>query len=175
MRVPARTRSITPMGFDALLALLAAGLLTAALLAIHVRRRRRRAAAGEHGGTILLVEDEQTIREAVGDLLRQHGYTVIPAADGQEALRICEAEDAAIDLIVCDVIMPRLGGPGLLRALRARGSRVPFLFVSGFSPADDEAYQLVPAGTPMLQKPWKADALLRSIGAILCPREAGLS
>ena len=125
-------------------------------------------------GTILLVEDEDLTREAAGELLRLHGYRVILAPDGQEALRICEAQEPAIDLIVCDVIMPRFGGPALYQALRERGSDIPFLFVSGFLPGDDEAYRAVPAETPMLQKPWRPDDLLRVIGATLRRRAAGL-
>jgi two-component system response regulator MprA len=118
-------------------------------------------------GTILLVEDEQLTREAAGELLRFCGYNVLLAADGQDALHICEAQEPAIDLIVCDVIMPRLGGPALFQAMRERGSDVPFVFVSGFLPGDDDAYRAVPPEIPMLQKPWQPNDLLRVIGATL--------
>ncbi|HVO34711.1 MAG TPA: PAS domain S-box protein [Gemmatimonadales bacterium] len=125
------------------------------------------AAPWSSGGTILFVEDEPLIREAAGELLRARGYSVTLAAHGQEALAICEAQDTAFDLVVCDVIMPQMGGPALFRALRDREILVPFLFVSGYAPADEEGYQAVAAEAPMLQKPWTPDDLLRAIGAIL--------
>jgi CheY-like chemotaxis protein len=105
-----------------------------------------------------------------GDVLREHGYSVVLAGDGQEALLIAERRAGAFDLVVCDVDMPRVNGPALHRALRERGSRVPFLFVSGYAPDDEESYHTMAAPAPMLQKPWARDDLLRGVSRIL---EAG--
>ena len=117
--------------------------------------------------TILLVEDEELIRETAEAMLQAHGYRVLLAADGEEALKMCLARPGAIDLVVSDAIMPRMGGPALHQALRERGIHLPFLLSTGYAPDEDRA---LVAGVPMLQKPWTPDGLLRSVRAIIDAR-----
>ena len=78
--------------------------------------------------SILVVEDEPAIRELIEDVLRDEGHAVRGAGDGLEAL--AEVERDPPDLVVCDLMMPRLDGRGLVRRLREAGSTIPVLIVS---------------------------------------------
>ncbi len=111
-------------------------------------------------GTVLVAEDETAIRAAARRLLEGNGYRVIEAADGAEALEQFQAHEQDVSLIICDVVMPRLGGPEVLDALRRRGKSVPFLFMSGHSGRGGAAADAVEPGIPFLHKPWTATELL---------------
>jgi CheY-like chemotaxis protein len=87
----------------------------------------------DHRRAVLLVEDEESLRRITRRSLERFGYVVLEAADGQEGLEVYSTREAEIALIIADVVMPRLSGTGLWRALRQRGARVPFLFVSGYT------------------------------------------
>jgi signal transduction histidine kinase/CheY-like chemotaxis protein len=131
-------------------------------------RRPARAAAGPGGSeTLLLVEDEEGVRDVIGEWLASHGYTVLAAANGTEALALAGADGRRIDLLIADVVMPQLGGPALAeRLLQARpGLRV--IYVSGYA---DEAIgdpRVLAAGSAFLQKPFALDTLLRKVREIL--------
>jgi PAS domain S-box-containing protein len=113
--------------------------------------------------TILLVEDEAALRRSGTRALESYGYRVLEARDGEEALEIVERGAPPIDLVVSDVIMPRLGGKELYEQLRAKGNLVPFLFTSGYQQqvAHDEGV-LDPA-IPFLPKPWELRDLLAHV------------
>jgi chemotaxis protein histidine kinase CheA len=83
------------------------------------------------GKTVLVADDSPVVRDLIADALRAHGIRVIEASDGQEALERLNAHPG-IDLVVTDFEMPRLDGPGLIRALRARpgARRIPAVVVS---------------------------------------------
>ena len=116
--------------------------------------------------TILVVEDEIGIRRATRRVLERHGYRVLLAENGEEGLEVYRRNAADVDLVLSDVVMPRLGGPGLYRALRGEGSRVPFLFASGYaSPQPDDAASL--AGVPTIAKPWTIPELLTKVREVL--------
>jgi CheY-like chemotaxis protein len=81
------------------------------------------------GERVLVVEDDATLRGSLVDLLGKWNYTVAQAADGQDALNYLWHEP--VDVIVCDAIMPRLGGIALIKALRQQGINTPAIFMSG--------------------------------------------
>src|SRR5262249_58794756 len=83
--------------------------------------------------TVLFVEDETALRDLMHRVLAKGGYTVLPAGDGIEALSIVEAHPGPIDIVVTDVIMPRMSGPELAARLRTRDPGVRLLYVSGYS------------------------------------------
>jgi CheY-like chemotaxis protein len=80
---------------------------------------------------ILVVEDEDAVRKVVGTLLRAVGHEVTEAADGEEAVRRFTATPAAFDLVVLDLVLPRLSGKEVLRRFRAVRPDVPVLLTSG--------------------------------------------
>jgi signal transduction histidine kinase/CheY-like chemotaxis protein len=82
--------------------------------------------------TVLLVDDEAPVRAAARRVLERCGYTVLEAVDGEDALRVAATLGAPPALLLCDVVMPRLGGVELARTLRARWPEVRVLLVSGY-------------------------------------------
>ncbi len=118
------------------------------------------------GELILLVEDEESIRRATRKILERHGYRVLLAANGEEALELirggADAHPHAIDLVISDMMMPKLGGAGLFEALRAEGWLRPFLFISGYSTDIAELGDL--GGTAVfLHKPWELRQLVEKV------------
>jgi two-component system, cell cycle sensor histidine kinase and response regulator CckA len=87
-------------------------------------------------GRILLVEDEDGVRTIAAKLLTQRGYHVTAAADGEEALEILEEDSEGFDLVLSDVVMPGLDGPGLLQAARPYLGRARVVFMSGYAEQD---------------------------------------
>ena len=87
-------------------------------------------------GRILFVEDEQIVRGIAAHLLRQRGYEVLEACDGEEALEIIAAENGKFDLLISDVIMPGLDGPSMLKLARPMLGNVPVMFISGYAESE---------------------------------------
>jgi two-component system, cell cycle sensor histidine kinase and response regulator CckA len=117
--------------------------------------------------TILLVEDAHPLREMIREILEEAGYAVIDYADPVEALRMAPVLDAAVRLMLTDVVMPRLSGPDLARGIRMTRPALKVLFMSGYT---DEAMGLhgaLGAGTEFIQKPFSAADLLLKVRAAL--------
>jgi PAS domain S-box-containing protein len=85
------------------------------------------------GETILAVEDEDLVRQMVRRVLERAGYTVLTAGDGQEALELFDSHGKHIDLVLTDVVMPRVKGPELAERLALRSPDTPVLFMSGYT------------------------------------------
>jgi CheY-like chemotaxis protein/anti-sigma regulatory factor (Ser/Thr protein kinase) len=116
---------------------------------------------------LLLVEDETTVRASVRRLLEWHGYTVIEASNGSEALRIYESNPEAIDLVLTDLVMPVMGGHELVERLRAGNPALRVVFMSGYTErtiADDST---MPSGTGFVEKPFTVDTLMRRVREVL--------
>jgi PAS domain S-box-containing protein len=114
------------------------------------------------GETILVVEDEASLLRIAKRVLEKHGYRVLTAADGQEALEVYRANRDRIDLVITDVVMPRLGGRELAEALRSEGGRGRVLLTSGYAERELSAAPADP-GMPLLTKPWSIPELLRLV------------
>ena len=104
-------------------------------------------------GRILFVEDEAAVRGIAARLLRQRGYEVIEAADGEEALILCEQHAGTIDMMISDVIMPGLDGPSLLKKARPYLGDAPVMFISGYAESDFSDLLQDEAGVSFLPKP----------------------
>ena len=118
--------------------------------------------------TILLVEDEPLVRTLAVRILEDQGYTVLEAANGEEALRVAkEREGKPIHLLLTDVVMPQMGGKELAVRLRAIQPGLKVLFASGYT--DDTIYDLGMSelGTGFLQKPFTPGALARKLREVL--------
>ncbi len=129
------------------------------------QRPRRSRRAKLHGGseTILLVEDDAAVRRTARAMLANHGYTVVEAEDGLAALDRLAGRDTAVDLLVTDVMMPRMGGVELVDELRSRALCLPTVFISGYAePALAEGRQLDPE-IPLLEKPFTTEDLLTCV------------
>jgi len=111
-------------------------------------------------GTILLAEDEPQLRRSAQRILERFGYRVLSAADGIEALEQYQRCKDDLDLIVTDVVMPRMGGAALLAELARLGCRVPVVITSGYTATDQPGGVPLPEGVPFLAKPWDAGELL---------------
>ncbi|MGA9659226.1 MAG: ATP-binding protein [Asticcacaulis sp.] len=118
-------------------------------------------------GRILFVEDEQIVRGIAAHLLRQRGYEVLEACDGEEALEIIEAENGRFDLLISDVIMPGLDGPSMLKLARPMIGNVPVMFISGY--AESEFSDLLEAeqNISFLPKPLDIKTLAERVKAQL--------
>jgi CheY-like chemotaxis protein len=111
------------------------------------------------------VEDDFALLKLMRRVLAEHGYTVLEARNGTEALEAARVHSGDVDLLVTDVVMPALGGVGLARALRERRPDLPALFVSGYAP------QVVEPGSRFLAKPFSPARLAAEVRALLADRQ----
>ncbi len=116
---------------------------------------------------VLVVEDDDTVRELVATALRGHGYRALEARNGGEALLVCERPEQRIDLLLTDVIMPRMTGPELRARLGRLRPDLPALFMSGYTDDALAPHGVLEPGTAFLEKPFTPEALARAVGALL--------
>ncbi len=116
--------------------------------------------------SILLVEDEAALRSATGRILRGAGYRVLDVPGGAEALDLFERNDAAIDLLLTDVIMPEMSGPELARRLRALRPGLRVLCMSGYA-GEAVLQHGLDSGVAFLAKPIVPAALLAKVREVL--------
>jgi len=117
---------------------------------------------------ILVVEDDDDMRESLGRILGRAGYQVQLVRDGSEAITVLQT--CACDLVLTDLLMPRMGGLELLGEIRRLGPSLPVVFLTAFGKqaAFTKAMDLGAAG--FVTKPFRVDSLLRLIQAILDQR-----
>ena len=128
-----------------------------------------RAAGGDE--TILVTEDEPEVRQVLVEALRTLGYRVLEACDGEEALAIIRRGEQ-VDLVVSDMVMPRMGGRDLYRETRALARPPRFVFSSGYTETV-LAQDLEAANeTAFLSKPYGIDELARTVRMVLDQRRA---
>ena len=118
--------------------------------------------------TILVVDDNKEIVYSISELLKYEGYQVVKAYDGMEALEALEREK--IDLILLDVMMPRLNGLSALMKLREK-SKIPVIILSAKTEESDKVSGLVLGADDYVTKPFKAGVLLSRIRAVLRRRQ----
>jgi CheY-like chemotaxis protein len=114
--------------------------------------------------TVLLVEDEEQVRSLAKNILTRAGYTVIEASNGAEALQ--RADRPGIQLLLTDMVMPRMGGAHLASRLAAERPELRVVYMSGYTDTSAAEHGL-PPGAAFVQKPFTPEALLRKIRSAL--------
>jgi CheY-like chemotaxis protein len=123
---------------------------------------------GRAGGeTVLVVEDEREVRELIHDVLRLHGYTVLVAGSGDEALTVLADHPGRIHLMIVDVVMPGTSGQELVRQVTIARSGIKAIYVSGYSDDLIRQHGLLRVGRDFLQKPFTVDDLARKVREVL--------
>jgi two-component system cell cycle sensor histidine kinase/response regulator CckA len=125
----------------------------------HVPGRRQGVAAGNH---VLVVDDEPVVRRLVARLLEAEGFTVHEASDGAEALDRVRADGDLFDVIVSDIVMPRMNGVELLQTLSTFCPQLPVILISGYGAAE-LAERGIAAPCAVLAKPLVPELLLAEV------------
>jgi PAS domain S-box-containing protein len=117
--------------------------------------------------TILLVEDEADVRALAREVLERQGYTVLEASDGLNAVGVYEQEGARVDLILTDVVMPRMSGREMVDRVRATRPDMRVLYMSGYTGDAIVRHGVVDAGLLLLGKPFTPVALIAKVREVL--------
>jgi len=126
-------------------------------------------------GVVLVVEDEAELREIVQRILTAHGHEVLVAAHGPEAIARADLYPGHIDLLLTDVVMPRMLGTELARRLVASRPGLRVLFMSGYAEALLDPSRSLLAGVALLEKPFTEPTLLAKVGEALHPAQASVA
>ena len=117
--------------------------------------------------TVLIVDDEPGIVSLARRVLRRFGYKCFAAADGAAALQLATEQRERIDLVLSDVVMPSLSGPDFVRRLRAAGSDVPVIFMTGYATLEEIHVADLPAHEGVLHKPFTTRELAAAVRQVL--------
>jgi signal transduction histidine kinase/ActR/RegA family two-component response regulator len=117
-------------------------------------------------GTVLLVEDEPALRMLAGESLKRLGYQVLQAGNGLEALKVAEQHAGIIDIVVTDIVMPRMGGPELVENLKRKRERIGVIFMSGYTETAVLENATVGSDAILLNKPFSTELLARKISEL---------
>jgi DNA-binding NtrC family response regulator len=117
--------------------------------------------------TILVAEDEQMVRELAVRILQRAGYTVLAAADGEEALRTFEANRETVALVILDAVMPKLTGQEVYRRSHAAAPQTRVIFCSGYDPETARSGFMREQRLRMIEKPFLEDSFLRTVREVL--------
>jgi CheY-like chemotaxis protein len=116
--------------------------------------------------TVLLVEDEDAVRALAREVLRRHGYVVLEACHGVDALRVAERHPDDIHLLVTDVVMPHMSGREVAQRLSSVRPHMKTLFMSGYTDHALLPEDLTP-GAEFMQKPFTPEVFARKVRRIL--------
>jgi hypothetical protein len=117
-----------------------------------------------HGDeTLLVVEDTQSLREMFCDVLQQEGFTVLSAANGEEALLVAREHKGPIHLLLTDVVMPKLGGADLAKELSRLRPGLRLLFMSGYTNGVITKHGVAGKGIAVIEKPFTTERLSRAV------------
>jgi len=117
--------------------------------------------------TVLLVEDEEGVRALARQALESRGYRVLEAADGEAALQLCREHIGEIDLLLSDVVMPRMSGRELRQRVAKLSPHTRVIFTSGYTDDAIVRHGVFQAESDFLQKPFTVHGLLRKVREVL--------
>jgi CheY-like chemotaxis protein len=122
----------------------------------------------ENGVTsILLVEDDDSVRQLIGEMLRRRGYQVLEAGGGAEAAKLAEQAPQPIDVLLTDVVMPRMSGSELAGVVSAMRPGIRVLYISGYSEDELREYGITRRQPNFLQKPFTQEELIHKLESLL--------
>ncbi|MBD0326492.1 MAG: response regulator, partial [Pyrinomonadaceae bacterium] len=130
---------------------------------------KRQSQAPVRGGaeTILVAEDEEPLRDLARSVLEELGYRVMLARNGEEAVDIYAAHREQVDLVILDVVMPRMGGREAYEQISLSGSGVPLIFMTGYSAEMVPSKFVGSTGMQLMQKPYSVEAFGRKVREVL--------
>jgi len=117
--------------------------------------------------TVLVVEDEGSVRKFVVKVLEDHGYTVLTANNGSEGVRVAEERGESIDLLLTDIVMPKMGGYELAKLLTEARPKLRVLYTSGYEDEGMIREEVAELNSGFLEKPFTADVLVRKAREVL--------
>jgi two-component system, cell cycle sensor histidine kinase and response regulator CckA len=121
---------------------------------------------------LLVVEDEAALLEIIQEHLDSLGYTVLTAHNGEEALNVVAGYSGTIELVITDVVMPKMGGRELVERLKQLGSSIPVIYMSGYTNNSIAREGVLGPGIEFLQKPFHVTELGRTIRRIFRAKPA---
>jgi signal transduction histidine kinase len=134
---------------------------------VATERRPQTSGPLEGSETILIAEDEEGIRKLMSNVFKRHGYHILSAANGAEALEIARSYESNIDLVITDIVMPRLSGPDFVKQLQEFRPGTKVIFMSGYA----QGWSVTEAGmdddAEILDKPFDPDDLLAAARKLL--------
>jgi FixJ family two-component response regulator len=116
---------------------------------------------------VAVIDDDESVRESLPDLLRQHGYAAVAFASADQFLATGRCRD--FDCLILDIAMPGMSGPELQRELGRRGETVPIIFITGHADTTVRATLRKEGAVDVLIKPFSAEDLLSALEAALPP------
>jgi CheY-like chemotaxis protein len=119
------------------------------------------------GQMVLIVEDEQALREVIERIFVRAGYRVLTAADGAEAIAAAGGYDGEIDLLVTDVVMPKMLGKEVAGRIRQIKPHIRVLYVSGYARPVLDSKGRLDADMQLIEKPFSASAIIQKAGQVL--------
>jgi PAS domain S-box-containing protein len=131
------------------------------------RKPAVQAREGGHGETVLVVEDQAAMREVTRRILARNGYRVITAASGGDAVTVAASHNGAIDLLVTDVVMPKMPGTEAAERIRTLHPAAKVLFMSGYSEGILDSQGVLTAGVALIQKPFTETSLLAKVSEVI--------
>jgi two-component system cell cycle sensor histidine kinase/response regulator CckA len=122
--------------------------------------------------TILVVEDDGRVIAVISSILRRHGYRVLQAQTGDEAVAVCERHPEAIDLLLADVVLARATGPRVAARLVSMRPQLQVLYMSGHTASAMLTSAVLAAGARFLQKPITPAVLIQHVHDVIgAPRK----
>jgi CheY-like chemotaxis protein len=123
--------------------------------------------SGNHNELVLVVDDEEAIRKVAQKTLERHGYRVLLAADGAEAVSLYASRRNEIDAVITDMAMPVMDGPATILALRAINPEIKIVTTSGLASERGLAKAMSAGVRHFIPKPYTAEAMLHALQEVL--------
>ena len=128
--------------------------------------------ARSNGFTILLVDDDVSVRALVEATLDSQGYTVLKAYDSDQAMRLSDAHEGDIQLLIADQVMPPfMSGNELASCIRLMRPHIKVLYISGYAANDGVQDEVGDSSADFLPKPFTPDLLLRKVAKLVASRQ----